>query len=430
MKKITVLCSFILLLLLQACSQNPVAPTETNQSGNIQLKIDRQNAPADVQIVTAKLTRQGFNPITGSMNLLSDSTADLNLNNIPVGQWHLKIDAKNQNGVIVYTGETDVNILESVTIQVSLTLIPVTNGTGNIHIYVTWGSNSNLNWIDYHVNPIITRYSSTGNPVYVSQGKVLFDQGKYKMWYLNGYNSGVADIRYAESLDGLSWTFPVNNPVLVPGTYYWDYHAVVAGGILKDAQGYKFYFTGVASNSGVWCIGMATSEDGINWTKIPQPIILPDGNTNQIGVSDVILKDGVYYLFYSTKNPRTINVATSPDGYNWTKYSGNPVMTASQLWEAGGVAYGTVIFEDNLFKMVYQNDVYTAFGEAVSADGFTWEKKNSNPFFTVANVSNNWCTKIAYPYYRKFNNTYMLYYSGEYTEGYEYGITKIGLARK
>jgi hypothetical protein len=66
------------------------------------LKIDRENAPASVVTVNAKLERNGFVPIIAQMNLLTDSTADLSMNAIPIGQWHLVVEAKNQAGVVEY----------------------------------------------------------------------------------------------------------------------------------------------------------------------------------------------------------------------------------------------------------------------------------------------------------------------------------------
>ena len=53
------------------------------------------------------------------MNLLSDSTADLLLENIMAGEWHLKVDAKDSAGIIIYSGETHVHVLAGFTVQVN-----------------------------------------------------------------------------------------------------------------------------------------------------------------------------------------------------------------------------------------------------------------------------------------------------------------------
>lgn len=44
--------------------------------------------PKSVVFVKAYLTRENHQPITGTLNLQSDSTADILLENIDAGEWH------------------------------------------------------------------------------------------------------------------------------------------------------------------------------------------------------------------------------------------------------------------------------------------------------------------------------------------------------
>jgi len=71
-----ILISLLSSLVLWGCSNedkdNPISPSQGN--GKIQLKIDKANAPVDVVTVDAILTRGGYDPISGTLNLLSDST--------------------------------------------------------------------------------------------------------------------------------------------------------------------------------------------------------------------------------------------------------------------------------------------------------------------------------------------------------------------
>ncbi|MFO7916333.1 MAG: hypothetical protein R6U43_11675 [Candidatus Krumholzibacteriales bacterium] len=108
-------------------------------TGAMVLRIDRENAPTSVVSVEATLTRSGFETISAEMDLLSDSAAELTLNDIPPGVWHLKVDAKNQEGVVEYTGETEVTVIEGMITDISLVLYPVSDGTGGIYLFVTWG---------------------------------------------------------------------------------------------------------------------------------------------------------------------------------------------------------------------------------------------------------------------------------------------------
>ena len=143
--------------------------------GKIQLKIDRANAPADVVTIDAILTREGYDHITGTLNLLTDSTADILLDEIPAGVWYLKVDAKDDVGTILYTGETEVEIIAGFITQVNLTLNPTGGGVGSIYIFVTWGTITNSNWMDYIDNPILQSSGQFWDLEGVHQPKVIFE---------------------------------------------------------------------------------------------------------------------------------------------------------------------------------------------------------------------------------------------------------------
>jgi hypothetical protein len=142
--KYLVFVSIFFIVLFFSCSGNqPVTPDDENptSSGKLFLRIDKENAPESVVWIDAFLTRQSFDTISGSMNLLSDSTADLLLENVQAGNWHLQVDASDSLGAVLYTGSTDVEVFAGFTVQISLVLEPTGQGMGNIYIWVTWGIN-------------------------------------------------------------------------------------------------------------------------------------------------------------------------------------------------------------------------------------------------------------------------------------------------
>ncbi len=427
---------FITLLLLVpilsfSCS-NQSGPNESNLSGKILLKIDRANAPSSVDYVSATLTRDGYSPITSTLNLLSDSTADLLLDNIPAGQWHLKVDAMNDSMVVLYTGETDVNILAGFTTQISLTLQPTGQGTGAIHIFVTWGGFplQNYNWVDNVSNPIINCGDNYFNYFGVAQPVVLFDEGKYKMWYYGDEGSARKYVLYAESLDGIQWT-EHPSPVLSPGPQgSWDSWAVHPGSIIKENGVYKMYYSGWADQYGPWYIGLATSVDGISWNKKPAPILSSaSGWETQIASCFILKKEDKYFLYYTGRNmPQyKIGLAISEDGINFTRYSGNPILENEFPWENSGVLYPTIFKENNIYKMIYMDAQGRGFGFAYSSDGITWNKDPQNPFFKRNNTTNGWGNaNIAYPSVVKVNNDFRIYYSAfsYYDQRYKIGFLK------
>ena len=419
--------SFIVIstsLLLNNCStETPLSPDL--QKGGISLNIDRAHKPANVVDVTAYLTREGFDTISGTLNLLSDTTADLTFNDLAAGQWHLKVDAADEDNTVVYAGETDVNILAGITTQVYLTLEPTGAGTGNIYIYVNWGVPANTDWIDYPGNPIMTPSIIPDYPNGISESCVLFDNGMYKMWFMATYNSAVANIWYAVSNDGINWQLGNNYPVLTTGNA-WDSHTVGSGRVIKDDNGYKMYYGGFADEYGEWNIGLATSSDGINWTKHENPVIYADYDEFQIIPGDIIIIDGIYYLYYTVRNfpYYHISLATSPDGIVFTKSNNNPILSVTENWEGSGVLYPSIIFDNGNYKLIYGCYPAVGFGMAYSNDGINWTKDTNNPFFRLQNVTNNWCYAITYPFWRKFNNQYRIYYTGNTDGGY--AESKIG----
>ncbi len=426
--------SFIVLFVLffTYCSDNIVQSEKTKEEGKILLKIDKQNAPSSVVFVKAYLTRKNFQTISGTLNLLSDSTADILLDEVSAGEWHLKVDAENDSGLVLYTGETDVQIFAGFTTQVYLTLNPTGVGTGSIYIQVIWGVPLNQSWLDCQNNPLIVTSYNYYDEYGVAAPQIICENGVFKMWYLGVAGSASKYVLYAESIDGVNWTKPINHPVLYPGNYgTWDSWAVHPGAILKDGNEYKMYYYGYSDQYDQWHIGLATSTDGINWEKYPKPILLgTSGWEYQIFSSSIIKKDGNYLLYYTGRNLPNykIGVAVSSDGVNFVKYPGNPIIVNDQTWEMNGILYPSVTEQNGSLKMVFMNSTASGFGLATSSNGLNWTKLNNNPFFNNQNTSNNWASgKIAYPNWLKLPNEMRIYYSGTQVNSDEH---RIGMMRK
>jgi predicted GH43/DUF377 family glycosyl hydrolase len=433
MKNLASITTFLFLIFSLGCTQNePTSPDNNNQrSGKLFLKIDKANAPESVVWVEAFLSRESFDTISGIMNLLSDSTADLALENIQAGEWHLKVDASDSAGTILYSGETDVQIFAGFTTQVNLVLEPTGEGVGNIYIWVTWGVPSSGNWIDYSGNPVFLPSGSYWNYSGVQQPKILIENNLIKMYFTAQGGAYSGYIGYAYSNDGINWTINSNNPVLSPGPgNTWDATAVAGGTIIHDDNGYKLFYAGWTDPSSSWHIGLATSTDGINWTKYPNPVFYAGSSWEfQIGPSSIIKVNGIYYLYYYGRNLPVLKIglATSPDGINWTRHPSNPILVADQSWEGSGV-YSAYVYEKNgQFELIYMNAAGTGFGKATSPDGINWTKNASNPFFTKEDTYNHWADyKIAYPNFVRINNHDRIYYTGFASSGpYKIGfVTK------
>ncbi|MCH8520222.1 MAG: family 43 glycosylhydrolase [Nanoarchaeota archaeon] len=90
-------------------------------------------------------------------------------------------------------------------------------------------------------------------------------------------------------------------------------------------------------------IGHAISKDLINWEELPvalEPGVLDEDWDNlSLWTGCVYKKDNLYYMFYTgrSKNEhemwiQKIGLATSQDLINWTKYEHNPLLEAKEYY--------------------------------------------------------------------------------------------------
>src|SRR2546421_8334663 len=138
MKFLTILAAVFLVALLASCNKQ----TETILSpggmhaGTVQMSFAR--APSGIAQVIATLSRAGYdNRILHLTVSDSGKVASGSFSSVPIGTWHLKVDALNDTGAVQYSGETDLEVLPDQTTQVSLELL---SNTGSIDIVVTWGA--------------------------------------------------------------------------------------------------------------------------------------------------------------------------------------------------------------------------------------------------------------------------------------------------
>ncbi len=100
---------------------------------------------------------------------------------------------------------------------------------------------------------------------------------------------------------------------------------------------------------------------------------------------------GVYRMYYSgwdTQSDSQIGAATSQDLVNWTRYSGNPVLSwgPAGTWDSAHVATHSVVLTGSRWVMYYAasaNGSTQKIGNATSTNGFDWTKDAANPVIRV-----------------------------------------------
>ncbi len=183
----------------------------------------------------------------------------------------------------------------------------------------------------------------------VAAQTVLRVGGVYRMWFTAGWWSGGpsghwSQIYYAESPDATAWTVKgVSLPIGTPGA--WDGSLVHTPVVSQDPSGlYRMYYYG--SDGTTLRIGLATSTDGIAFTRSPPNPVLeigPPGSWDDRYVwCPTVLSGSPWRMWYSGSNATAtrVGLATSPDGVNWTKSSSNPDFAegAPGTWDDASVS--------------------------------------------------------------------------------------------
>jgi hypothetical protein len=165
----------------------------------------------------------------------------------------------------------------------------------------------------------------------------------------------------------------------------WDGGQVVKAGVIRDDTGYKMWFDG-ANVLGEPQIGLATSSDGISWTKsLNNPVWAGtpgewDGDSPEH--APFVLKEGpTYKMWYEGRGnggTRQLGYAHSSNGVDWIEHPGNPVLQAGpEGYDQEVAGHGTVLHEGGTYKLWYHaaGDQGPIIAYATSLDGLNWLKQ-------------------------------------------------------
>ena len=286
-------------------------------------------------------------------------------------------------------------------------------------------------WRRYEGNPVIG--PKIGECFDVS---VLEDEGVFKMYF--SWRSQ-ASIALSESRDGLAWSDPV--VVLSPdresgwendvnrisvikkdGLYWMWYCGQVSGTVINEEHELL-----VDDSAAFSWIGLATSEDGVHFTRRPEPVMKPvqPWEKNAIMCPHVIFDEDrqVFCMWYSGGGwfePDAIGYAESPDGIHWTPDAANPVFSAvkENLWERDKVTACQVLKDGDWYYMFYIGfeDIDKArICCARSRDGIHgWERHPQNPILTGGRAASWDCEAVYKPfvYYDREKDEWIMWYNG------------------
>lgn len=198
----------------------------------------------------------------------------------------------------------------------------------------------------------------------ISPNTVLFENGVYKMWYHSFGPDGRRRIGYATSANGINWV-KNPNPVLNVGAAgsYDDFMVVEPRVFRLDNGSYRMYYGAMRQTEqgiGVYRLMTATSNNGITWTKQNQVIFGP------VDSGFGIVKDGQLWHMWYGLSSNGLAYASSTNGLVWTDGPNNPVLELNPDQAApDSEAVGDSIsaYKDgNEFRVMYTGGRYNSFG--------------------------------------------------------------------
>jgi len=178
------------------------------------------------------------------------------------------------------------------------------------------------------------------------------------------------------------------NPVLMPGSGF-DSKGAFNPAVIKEGNDYfmlyraeslEYDFTGR--------IGLARSQDGINFVRHPEPVIVPDQGFDRFGCEDprLVRIDETYYLTYVGNCGRyetgNICLAASKDLIHWEKHGS--ILNPQKDWDRGQVKAGAILPEkiNDRYIMYFMGEKEpwkAAVGLAYSGDLVNWHEPVSEP---------------------------------------------------
>jgi predicted GH43/DUF377 family glycosyl hydrolase len=172
-----------------------------------------------------------------------------------------------------------------------------------------------------------------------------------------------------------------NNPVFEgTGTDTWDKNIRERGYILLENGTYHMWYTGYnREQSKTLYLGYATSQDGFNWTRYPGNPIFTES-----WVEDMcVIKHGdTYYMFAEGLND-IAHMMTSKDRIHWINHGNLDIRyTNGEPLTPGPYGTPTVWIEDEKWFLFYErNDL--GIWLAVSTDIKVWTNVQDNPVITI-----------------------------------------------
>jgi hypothetical protein len=253
-------------------------------------------------------------------------------------------------------------------------------------------------------------YTSVGS---ASDGANTFEAyDGYETYALNTAPWG----NYTENPASAEWDRYAGTPVLQRGASgSWDSGGATFASVISDtiADEYRMYYHGWGSTSPCTgsCIGLATSEDGLTWTKYgTTPVMTPTLTWNAGGVRvPIVWMEGArYYMIYTGRDASgnmQVGFADSANGIKWRKYA-TPVFN-DPTWAHDSTENWGVIKVGSEYLMWYSNFGARQSGIArTTILTNTWTRYPTTPIFASSGGPGSYTYSQYCPFTFKYGGYY------------------------
>jgi hypothetical protein len=217
------------------------------------------------------------------------------------------------------------------------------------------------------------------------RGWIIKEGNIWRLWYTgyDGTREGQKMLGLATSTDGLRWTRHASNPL-------YKEHWVEDMQVLRHGDTYYMFAEGAQDRA-----QLLRSADGVRWERVgPLDIRLKSGEPippGPYGTPTALFEDGRWFLFYE-RGDRAVWLATSKDMRVWTNVQDEPVLRPGpDAYDRDQIALNQVVKHGGRYYAYYHGAAKPPAGEptfwstavAVSSDLIRWKKYPKNPLLPV-----------------------------------------------
>ena len=251
-------------------------------------------------------------------------------------------------------------------------------------------SDDGLTWTEPSKDPVLkTADVPFAGLAALASSAVVLDDGTWVLYFYTWQTKapttspGVIGRATASQPEG-PWQVDAT-PVLSPGSAgSWDSQQVLSPRVVPTADGFVMYYAGTSGDLTTTSrIGMATSPDGITWTKYndpattdaafveSDPVMTPDVDhlpgLQTVSQPAVVQTPDGWVMIYRFNDPTlrrppmALGIATSTDGIHWTYDSSQKLWSAQQMPKQLGFWYTALAYNAGTFYLYIEGetDTYT-----------------------------------------------------------------------